>query len=145
MGLFISKIYPYVIALIISILSFLYSFYIPYQKLPLILPQSMTLGGIIIGFFATTLTILYSIDDTKPIIKKLKSISYYEIIVSYLFQTIYFGFFLASVSTLGLFLNFEVLNLFGEIYFSVWSFSFSASIFLSLRIILILGKVLNSP
>ncbi|TGK51126.1 hypothetical protein [Leptospira kanakyensis] len=144
MGLLYSKTYPYIIALLCSILSYKFSSYIPYPNIPTILPQTMTFGGIIVGFFATTLTILYSIDESKTLIKKIKKADYYDLIVSYLFQTIYSGFILASISTAGLFMNFQIVNIFDQIYFSIWVFTFISSLLLSFRIIRILGKILSS-
>jgi hypothetical protein len=144
MELILSRIYPYICGIIVSGLSFYFSGFIPYYRLTNILPQTMTFGGIMIGFFSTSLTILYSIDENKKIIKTLKESNYYNLVVSYLFEAIYSGFLLSGFSALGFFMNFEVINYYDISFFCIWAFLFITSIFLSFRMIKLLGKILVS-
>lgn len=144
MDLIVSNTYPYVLSGILTLILFLLKDFIPFNKLESILPQTMTLGGIIVGFFSTALAILYSISGTKEIVAKIKTAGYFSLIIDYLLQAIYFGFILSGISALGLFLNFNHINYIDFLYFHSWFYLFSCAILLSFRVIKLFGKMLKS-
>lgn len=84
-----------------------------------LLTAALTIGSITIGFVATAKSILFSIEQ-KRIIRILKDVSKFKVLVRYLMAAIHWSFAWAALSGLGLLIDFESPALWHTWIFSIW-------------------------
>ena len=126
-----------------------YTFLARWAILAFILPKSLndifatstSLSGIFIGFLITAKSILFSIDD-RSIIKKLKQTKTYVKLINYFMSAITYSFFLAFISLLSLFIDFNKSNVFNEIIFLFWIFGVILTGSSCYRVISVFSKIL---
>lgn len=139
---FIEKNFEYVIAILVFLACLHFQLSAP-EKIGDILAQSISVSSIIVGFLVAAKSILIALDD-KPIIKKLKDLKNYKILVDYFLNAIILSFIWALCSGTLLFFPTSIFALHHHIIFAGWLGLAVGSICACAKIINLLGKILKS-
>lgn len=97
----VEKAYPYVTAVILSLLWFFSDLSFPNGKE--ILSASLTIGAILVGFLATSKALMMTIDT--PVMNRIRSTSYVGIFASYMGHAIWLCFSFCILAMVGFFVD----------------------------------------
>lgn len=143
------KRYPCVIGLVAAALYLSIpaarNYHMP-ATLAALMSSVVSIGGIAIGFLATSKSILISIDE-REIVKKLKQSGYYKRIILYIRAAIGWSFLLASISALALLITIEKSTpwtLWHSLGFAIWLFLAIGATLSYFRVINIFYAILDT-
>lgn len=139
----LEKWLPYIIGFIFTLLYYLLSDKktLP-DSLKDIFSAATSFSSITIGFLATAMSILLSIDNNH-IIRELKNVKIYYKLIDYFMDAIKISFIVALLSLLGLFLDLKATKSWYFLAFHVWLFFLITSGSCSYRIIDVFAKILR--
>lgn len=84
-----------------------------------LLTAALTIGSISIGFLATAKSILFSMEQ-KKVIRILKDVGKFRVLVKYLMSAVHWSFFWAVLSGIGLLIDFDSPAAWHPRIFSLW-------------------------
>ncbi len=140
----IEKWYPLVTGFVLTscYLYFLRSYRLS-NSLKDLFSAATTLSGIAIGFLATAESILFTIDQTRTI-KRLKGAGVYKKLINYFTDAIKWSFVLATLSFVGLVIDFTNPQPWHYIVLSFWLFCFVTAGLSCYRVIDVFASLLRS-
>lgn len=142
---YVERWYPLVISTITGILIYILSskYRIDIEKITSdLFPNTINLGGIVIGFLAAAKSILFSIENSY-IVQQFKKANIYKKLINYFMDAINLGFILVIASIIGSLINFENPNKILYVYFSFWAALIVATGLSSYRVIRIFSDTIK--
>jgi hypothetical protein len=115
------------------------------KTVPSLFSATITISAIAVGFFATARTAIAQLEDTRPLIAKLRLVERYEFFIGYMSSAIYMSFVLAVLSAGGLLIDFASFNWVKRAFFAVWLLSGLFALLAYVRVIRVLNVILDSP
>jgi hypothetical protein len=115
-----------------------------FYSLPIrdVLSSVLSVAGIIIGFVATAMSILFTIEK-KQIILQLKDVEYYRMLIDYFASSIRWTFMLMLLSCIGLVGNYNQPAFWQAAGFNVWLWVLLTTGFSCYRLLEIFAKILR--
>jgi hypothetical protein len=110
--------------------------------------NGINIGGIAVGFMATTIALVYTLQSSY-IIAQLKKLGHFQTFLIYFNAALRWCIFLVVVGAVGFFLDFKgqgnppKVELFPRIFFSIWACVFITAGLSAIRFIRILFKILH--
>jgi hypothetical protein len=138
------KRYPYVIGVAAAAA---YYIFLRHRAFPANLDSfftgTLTVATIAVGFFATAKAVVYSIADTRKIIRALTKAGLYEAFLGYITAAINWSFALAGMTAVYLAFDFSVYDWWKVALFGIWLFVAATSGLLYFRAIRVLSSTLD--
>lgn len=135
MKLLFEKLYPYIIAAIVTVLWYRLGIHLPSSDS--LLSSTLTVSGIFVGFLATSKAILLSMNSA--IIQDLKDSGYINDLVSYIGQAIWLNLTFCVVTVFGYFINQT-----SSIYSLIWIALVTCSLVAFVRVTDIMLKIFRN-
>lgn len=135
MKLLFEKLYPYIIALIATILWYRLGIRLPSSDS--ILSSTLTVSGIFVGFLATSKAILLSMNS--EIISDLKKSGYIRDLVSYISQAVWLNLLFCIVTVFGYFIDIS-----NNYYSLIWIAMISSALMAFIRVTDIMLKIFRN-
>ncbi len=108
-----------------------------------LLTAIISVAGIAVGFLMSAEAILLSLDESR-VIRQLRQVGHYDLLISYLNEAILFSFALATLSAIGLFVDFKQ-TCWPAPVVCLWMFVAAAAGCCYFRVIRIFSRILRSP